>query len=95
MKQRINLVFYLFSLLLSGSLEAQTVYFPPANTDWEERSPSSLDLNGKALAEAVDFALENEYSGSRDLRIAILKGFAHEPYHKILGPTKKREDLRV
>ena len=90
MKQRINLVFYLFSLLLSGSLEAQTVYFPPANTDWEERSPSSLDLNGKALAEAVDFALENEYSGSRDLRIAILKGFAHEPYHKILGPTKKR-----
>jgi len=90
MKQRINLVFYLFSLLLSGSLEAQTVYFPPANTDWEERSPSSLDLNGKALAEAVEFALENEYSGSRDLRIAILKGFAHEPYHKILGPTKKR-----
>ena len=90
MKQRINLVFYLFSLLLSGSLEAQTVYFPPANTDWEERSPSSLDLNGKALAKAVDFALENEYSGSRDLRIAILKGFAHEPYHKILGPTKKR-----
>ena len=90
MKQRINLVFYLFSLLLSGSLEAQTVYFPPANTDWEERSPSSLDLNGKALAEAIDFALENEYSGSRDLRIAILKGFAHEPYHKILGPTKKR-----
>ena len=90
MKQRINLVFYLFSLLLSGSLEAQTVYFPPANTYWEERSPSSLDLNGKALAKAVDFALENEYSGSRDLRIAILKGFAHEPYHKILGPTKKR-----
>ena len=37
----------------------------------------------------MDFALSNEYSGSRDLRIAILKGFAHEPYHKILGPTKR------
>ena len=53
MKQRINLVFYLFSLLLSGSLK-QTILFPPANNDWEERSPSSLDLN-EALAEAVNF----------------------------------------
>ena len=34
--------------------------------------------------------LANEYSGGRDLRVAILKGFAREPYHQILGPTKKR-----
>jgi CubicO group peptidase (beta-lactamase class C family) len=38
----------------------------------------------------VQFAKDNEYSGSRDLRIAILKGFAREPYHDVLGPTKKR-----
>ena len=34
--------------------------------------------------------MENEYSGARDLRRAILKGFEREPFHEILGPTKKR-----
>ena len=90
MKQRIFLFFYVFGLLLSSPLSAQIEYFPPANSAWEEREPTALGLNEKALTKAVDFALSNEYSGSRDLRIAILKGFAHEPYHKILGPTKKR-----
>jgi CubicO group peptidase (beta-lactamase class C family) len=42
------------------------------------------------LETAITFAKDNEYSGSRDLRIAVLKGFSHEPYHKIMGPTKKR-----
>ena len=42
------------------------------------------------LGKTVQFALEHEYSGSRDLRIAILEGFKHEPYHEIVGPTKKR-----
>jgi CubicO group peptidase (beta-lactamase class C family) len=42
------------------------------------------------LEKEIDFAQSNEYSGDRDLRIAILKGFAREPYHQILGPTKKR-----
>ncbi len=47
-------------------------------------------MDGDKLKEAVDFARKNEYSGSRDLRIAILKGFEREPFHEILGPTKKR-----
>ena len=38
----------------------------------------------------LSFAEGNEYKGSRDLRIAILKGFEREPFHQILGPTKKR-----
>lgn len=42
------------------------------------------------LQEAVQFALDNEYSGEVDLRQAILKGFEREPYHEILGPTKRR-----
>jgi CubicO group peptidase (beta-lactamase class C family) len=50
----------------------------------------SKKFKSKALQEAVHFAESNEYSGSRDLRIAILKGFEQEPYHEILGPTKKR-----
>lgn len=49
-----------------------------------------MGLNQQALNEAVQYAEDNEYSGSRDLRIAILKGFSSEPYHNIFGPTKKR-----
>jgi len=70
---------------------AQTnYYFPERNVIWEEKLPKEVDLNTKKLQAAVSFAEENEYSGSRDLRIAILKGFEREPFHQILGPTKKR-----
>ena len=64
-------------------------YFPPRHT-WEIKAPSALGLNQNAINEAVQYAEENEYSGSRDLRVAILEGFRREPYHQILGPTKKR-----
>lgn len=74
--------------LLSVSSFAQQ-YFP-ARGQWESKSPASLGLNEQKLAEAVQFAEANEYSGSKDLRIAILEGFSSEPYHEILGPTKKR-----
>ena len=90
MKQRIIFLFFVFCLFINVTIHAQVGYFPPAHEVWEERSPSSLGLDEKALMKAVDFAKENEYSGSRDLRIAILKGFSREPYHQILGPTKKR-----
>jgi len=66
------------------------LYFPERNAVWEEKEPTSFKINSTALEEAVIFAKENEYSGSRDLRIAILKGFEREPFHQILGPTKKR-----
>lgn len=68
----------------------ETYYFPNQNVTWEEKKPSTYKIDSNKLKEAVDFAKSNEYSGSRDLRIAILKGFAREPFHKILGPTKKR-----
>ncbi len=71
-------------------LNAQEYYFPEANVIWERKSPKSLEIDETKLNSAVSFAEANEYSGSRDLRIAILKGFEREPFHKILGPTKKR-----
>jgi CubicO group peptidase (beta-lactamase class C family) len=64
-------------------------YFPE-KSQWETKNPSSVGLKEKQLLEAVEFAKANEYSGNRDLRIAILEGFKREPYHEILGPTKKR-----
>ncbi|MEX0289831.1 MAG: serine hydrolase domain-containing protein [Flavobacteriaceae bacterium] len=65
-------------------------YFPERNVTWETKTPSSYKIDAEKLGKAVAFAENNEYSGPRDLRIAILKGFEREPYHEILGPTKKR-----
>jgi len=64
-------------------------YFPPRG-DWERKAPASFNLDEAQLADAVDFAQNNEYTGSKDLRVAILEGFSREPFHEILGPTKKR-----
>lgn len=68
---------------------AQKEYFPPQN-EWTTKSPTDFGINADKLKNAIDFAEANEYSGARDLRLAILKGFSHEPYHQILGKTKKR-----
>lgn len=73
-----------------NTVHAQEYYFPERNAVWEQKAPKDYELNDEALKKAVDFAKANEYSGSRDLRIAIVKGFEREPFHKILGPTKKR-----
>ena len=77
-------------LIISTSVFSQVNYFPDRNENWIEKSPSELKIDSKQLNKAVEFAKNNEYSGSRDLRIAIVKGFSHEPFHQILGPTKKR-----
>lgn len=69
---------------------AQDLYFPPAGQEWEQRSPEELGFDEASLQQAVDFAVENENSVERDLRIAILKGFSHEPYHELAGPVRKR-----
>ncbi len=71
------------------SLSAQVTYFPPRGT-WEVKKPDETGLNGAKIQEAVDFALANEYEGSKDLRIAIIEAFRREPYHHIVGKTKKR-----
>ncbi|TDQ32717.1 CubicO group peptidase (beta-lactamase class C family) [Zeaxanthinibacter enoshimensis] len=73
---------------LTGILSAQN-YFP-GRGDWEQKDVKEAGMKPAALEDAVSFATANEYGGSRDLRIAILKGFEREPFHEILGPTKKR-----
>jgi len=85
-----TLVLAILIFSINPAIGQQAYYFPERNAKWQERSPSTFNFNEKKLNEAVDFAKNNEYSGSRDLRIAILKGFEREPFHQILGPTKKR-----
>jgi len=80
----------LIILIYANALTAQSGYFPERHEIWQTKSPESVGMDAMALQNAVIFAQENEYTGSKDLRIAILKGFEREPFHKILGPTKKR-----
>lgn len=83
----------LSALLASTSLytksSEEAAYFPERG-QWEQKDASDFGISSTKLNKAVQFALDNEYSGSRDLRIAILKGFEREPFHEILGPTRKR-----
>ena len=87
MKNFISGLFLVFSIFVAGQ---DSYYFPDRNEVWVEKLPKEFKLNTIKIEAAVNFAKVNEYSGSRDLRIAILKGFEREPFHKILGPTKKR-----
>jgi CubicO group peptidase (beta-lactamase class C family) len=64
-------------------------YFPETH-EWQTKPSETVGFDKDKLNEAITFAKNNEYSGSRDLRIAILKGFEREPFHEILGPTKQR-----
>ncbi|MBU8891721.1 MAG: beta-lactamase family protein [Bacteroidales bacterium] len=94
-KSKLSLRTGIFSLLIvlisiGLSYGQSNYYFPEKGDKWLEKSPVEFGINEAKLKLAVEFALNNEYSGSKDLRQAILKGFEYEPYHTILGPTKKR-----
>ena len=82
--------FFGILLLTIKTLYAQEYYFPEYQAEWKIASATSGAFTEASLQAAVDFAMEHEYTGSRDLRQAILKGFEREPYHHIAGPTKKR-----
>ena len=87
---KIFLIIIPLTLFLSTIYAQNSFYLPERNKDWIEKDPSEYKINVKELNDAISFAEANEYSGSRDLRIAILKGFEREPFHDVLGPTKKR-----
>ena len=84
-----------FAWMLAGAgmpavCAQQDWYYPPRGAVWETRQPGDFGMDAAALQQAVEFAGAHEYSGSRDLRLAILEGFRQEPYHQLLGPVKKR-----
>lgn len=89
MKKLFTTTLLIVSFICSANAQSIT-YFPERNSVWQEKLPAELNVNTTLLTDAVAFANSNEYTESRDLRIAILKGFAREPFHEILGPTKER-----
>lgn len=85
-----SLKYSLVGLFLLSYFSYSQIYFPPSQGKWEQKSPQAFNIDEAGLAKAVNFAKQNEYTGEKDLRIAILKAFEREPFHEILGPTKKR-----
>jgi len=65
-------------------------YVPAKGKNWETKLPGEVGLDAAYINQAVAFAQQNEYTGSRDLRIATLESFASEPYHDLSGPSGKR-----
>lgn len=76
--------------VIPGLLHGQSdgVYYPGRAGEWESRRPEDVGMDADALKKVVDFAMANEWSGSKDLRLEISKSF--EPDNTIVGPTKKR-----
>lgn len=91
-KKMMKKTFWLSILIATAfaELRAQELYYPGKNSAWEQRSPEAFNIDKSQLDKAIAFAESKEYSGSRDLRVAILEGFKQEPYHKLMGPVKKR-----
>jgi CubicO group peptidase (beta-lactamase class C family) len=90
MKNNVVLLKLFLFVLVTPVVSQNINYFPERNVEWESKNPSYYNIDSNKLKEAITYAEANEYSGSRDLRIAILKGFEREPFHEIHGPTKKR-----
>ncbi|MHC4736663.1 MAG: hypothetical protein ACYTDW_19735 [Planctomycetota bacterium] len=76
--------------IIPGLLGAQSgsVYYPGRTGEWESRRAEDVGMNADSLKKAVDLAMANEFSGSRDLRIAISNSFERD--NTIVGPTKDR-----
>lgn len=77
------------TIIIFINVSAQSSYFPSKET-WETKPPSFFQYDSKKLDKAIDFVTKTQNDGNKDLRVEILKGFSSEPYHSILGPTKKR-----
>lgn len=84
-----NVVTLSFMLLIVQFSIGQNSYFPERG-EWIKADIGDLGVDQAAIETVRDSALAFEYRGPVDLRQAILKGFEREPYHKILGPTKRR-----
>ncbi|SRR5579871_631189 len=83
-----NILLNSFFILFFIGSDAQISYFP--DSTWQGKTPEELKMSKMMLDSAVKFAVINENSFNRDLRIATLKSYGAEPDFKILGPTKER-----
>ncbi len=80
---------FIIFIFFCASVYCQELYYP--GLDWEQRVPESLGFSNEKIKEAIQFAIDNENSVSRNLRDAIVSAFGYEPGFEIKGPTKPRK----
>ncbi len=90
----------LFSLLLfswcavaqkkNTKSTASTVYYP--DKVWLHKQPAEVGMDNARLKEAIDFAISNEATAPRDLKLNHYRSFGKEPFGDAIGPIKARGD---
>ena len=79
-----------FLLGACGAPSVDAPYVPGPGDDWERRSPSEIGMDSALLAEAVNFASENESDIPLDLEEWMRSRGGDDPYSALLGPLKPR-----
>ena len=80
---------FIIFIFFCASIYCQELYYP--GLDWEQRTPESLGFSNEKIKKAIQFAIDNENSVSRNLKDAIISAFGYEPGFEIKGPTKPRK----
>lgn len=71
-------------------LNSSTVYYP--EKEWKSKIPEELGMDSGLLKLAVDFAIANDASAPRDLKLNHYRTFGREPFGDAIGPIKDRGD---
>ncbi|MEQ9592221.1 MAG: serine hydrolase [Cyclobacteriaceae bacterium] len=65
-----------------------SIYYP--DKEWAKKEPSEVGMDAAKLKEAVDFAIANDASAPRDLKLNHYRSFGREPFGDAIGPIKTR-----
>ena len=81
-----------FILLFAITSILSQTYFPDYG-NWKRKKPNQAGFNQKKLNKAIQYAIDSESSGSRNLTEFIKATLTKEPHGEIIGPTKDRGDM--
>ena len=64
MKEKLSIILITFSFIANS----QDSYFPGKN-NWDVKSPSEFNYDSKKIQKAIDFVIDNQNRGDKDLRV--------------------------
>mgnify|MGYP005811717895 CR=1 FL=1 len=67
---------------------AQVRYYP--GKEWLRKTPDDSGFDAALLKTAIDFAVANESSAPKDLKLNHYRSFGREPFGDAIGPLKDR-----
>ena len=86
-------VLLLLGVLLSAEAQRDGADSPyaPARSEWQTKRPEDVGMNATKVREAIRWASAHESTWpSREMREAIARSIASEPFNDIIGPVKDR-----